>query len=154
MKNAKIYLLLFLFLAISVPCCWALPDLNISESDISFSNDYPDSGQVFTISATVRNDGTGYSERVFAENTEETQPELYEVELSTDVWLAQSFPCTEDVNLTGVSLYIKDIGVNDSLTVTIETNTTSNLPSGYEIASSTENSSGLFCIGLILPFPN
>ena len=151
MKNIKIYLLLFLFLAISVPHCWALPDLTVS--NILFSEDYPDSGEVFTISATVRNDGTGYSERVFTKNTEEMEPELYQVELSSDVWLAQSFQYTEDVKLTGVSLYIKDIGVDDSLTVTIETNTASNVPSGYEIASSTENSSDLFWYWIDFTFP-
>ena len=143
MKNIKGYLLLFLFLAISVPHCWAEPDLYISESDISFSNDYPDSGQVFTASATVHNSGTGYSERIFAENTEETG--IYQVDLSTDVWLAQSFQYTENVNLTGVSLRINDIGVDDSLTVTIETNTVSNRPSGSLVvsyASTTVNSSG------------
>lgn len=144
MKNAKIYLLLFLFLAISVPHCWALPDLYISESDISFSTDCPKAGQEFTISATVHNDGTGYSERVFAKNTEEEEPGLYQYSVYYDFWEAQSFQYTEDVNLTGVSLYIRDIGNDDSLTVTIETNTASNLPSGYEIASSTKNSSGGF----------
>ena len=147
MKNAKIYLLLFLFLAIIVPRCWAEPDLYISESDISFSNDYPNAGDEFTISATVHNIGpTGYSERIFAKNTEETEPELYEVELSTDVWLAQSFQYSEDVNLTGVSLYIRNIGVNDSLTVTIETNLSTNVPSGIvvETASTTVNSSDLW----------
>jgi len=156
MRNAKDYILLFLFLAIFVPYCWALPDLNIYESDISFSNDYPDSSEVFTISATVHNSGTGYSERVFAKNTEETQPELYEVELSTDVWLAQSFQYTEDVNLTGVSLYIKDIGVDDSLTVTIETNLSTNVPSGnlvVPVASTTVNSSGLFWYWIDFIFP-
>ncbi|MEE9315728.1 MAG: hypothetical protein V3U97_01305, partial [bacterium] len=106
MKNIKGYLLLFLFLAIIVPRCWAEPDLYISESDISFSNDYPDSSEVFTISAIVHNSGTGYSERIFTKNTEEAEPELYQVNLSTAVWLAQSFQYTEDVNLTGVSLYI------------------------------------------------
>jgi len=153
MKNAKIYLLLFLFLAISVPRCWAEPDLYISESDISFSNDYPKAGQEFTISATVHNSGSGYSERIFAENTEETQPGLWQVDLSSNFWVAQSFQYTESVNLTGVSLYIKDIGVDDSLTVTIETNTASNVPSGYEIASSTENSSGLFWYWIDFMFP-
>lgn len=156
MKNVKIYLLLFLFLAISVPRCWAEPDLYISESDISFSTDYPDSGQEFTISATVHNSGTGYSERIFAKNPEEGQPELYEVALSTDVWLAQSFQCTEDVNLTGVSLYIKDIGVNDSLTVTIETNTASNVPSGSSVvtaASTTVNSSDVWWYWIDFTFP-
>jgi|GEM_PF-3455962 len=147
MKNIRDYLLLFLFLAISVPCCWALPDLNISQSYISFSNDYPDSNEVFTISATVRNIGTtGYSERVFAKNTEETEPELREVELYYDVWVAQSFQYTEDINLTGVSLYIRDIGNDDSLTVTIETDL-SNAPSGelvVETASTTVNSSGVW----------
>lgn len=57
-------------------------------------------------------------------------------------WLAQSFNHSDDINLTGVSLFIKDVGNDDSLIVTIETNTAGNLPSGFEIASSTENSSG------------
>ena len=148
MKNIKIYLLLFLFLAIFVPCCWAEPDLYISESDISFSPDYPKSGQEFTISATVHNDGTSYSERIFAKNTEETQPGLYQHSLYHDFWEAQSFQYTEDVNLTGVSLYIEDIGVDDSLTVTIETDSpTYHVPSGNLVvtaASTTVNSSGLF----------
>jgi len=160
MKNIKIYLLLFLFLAISVPYCWAQPDLYISESDISFSTDCPKSGQEFTISATVHNSGTDYSERVFAKNTEETQPELYEVKLSTDVWLAQSFQCTEDVNLTGISLYIRDIpenGYDDSLTVTIETDSsTYHVPSGDLVvtaASTTVNSSDLFWYWIDFTFP-
>jgi hypothetical protein len=147
MRNIKDYLLLFLFLAILVPCCWALPDLYISESDISFSTDCPKSGQEFTISATVHNSGTDYSERVFAKNTEEIEPELWQVKLYNDLWVAQSFQCTEDVKLKGVSLYIRDIAENDcddSLTVTIETNL-SNAPSGslvVESASTTVNSSG------------
>jgi len=134
MKNVKGYLLLFLFLAIIVPRCWALPDLNISGFDISFSTDYPKSGQEFTISATVHNIGpTGYSERVFAKNTEEAEPELRQVDLYNNQWLAQSFQYTEDVNLTGVSLYIRDSAeddYDDSLTVTIETNLSTNVPSG------------------------
>ncbi|MBA7484335.1 hypothetical protein ES707_19860 [subsurface metagenome] len=137
MKNIKIYLLLFLFLAISVPRCWALPDLYISESDISFSPDYPKSGDKFEIRATVHNSSDSYSERVFAKNTREAEPELREHSLYHDWWEAQSFQYTEDVNLTGVSLYIRDIGNDDSLNVTIETNTVDNLPSGFEIASST-----------------
>ena len=148
MRKVKYYLLLFLSLAIFVPCCWALPDLNISQSDISFSNDYPDSNEVFTISATVRNIGTtGYSERVFTKNTEEIEPELWQVKLYNGLWVAQSFQCAEDVKLTGVSLYIRDIAegdCDDSLTVTIETNL-SNAPSGnlvVESASTTVNSSG------------
>lgn len=153
MKNIKGYLLLFLFLAISVPRCWALPDLNISGFDISFSTDYPKSGQEFTISATVHNSGTGYSERIFAKNTEEAEPGLWQYSVYYDFWEAQSFQYTEDVNLTGVSLYIKDIGVDDSLIVTIETNTVSNLPSGYEIASSTVNSSGVFWYWKDFMFP-
>ena len=146
MKNIKIYLLLFLFLAISVPCCWALPDLTVS--NILFSEDYPDSGEVFIISATVHNSDTGYSERVFAKNTEETEPELRQVKLYNDLWLAQSFQYTEDVKLTGVSLYIRDIAeedYDDSLTVTIETNLSTNVPSGSLVvvaASTTVNSSG------------
>lgn len=139
MKNIKIYLLLFLFLVIFVPHCWALPDLYISESDISFSPDYPKADKEFTISATVHNSSssTSYSERVFAKNTREAEPELREHSLYHDWWEAQSFQYTEDVNLTGVSLYIRDIGNDDSLNVTIETNTVDNLPSGFEIASST-----------------
>jgi len=147
MKNAKIYLLSFLFLAIIVPRCWAEPDLYISEADISFSPDYPKAGDEFEIRATVHNSSDSYSERVFAENTDETQPELYQVNLSTDVWLAQSFQYTEDVKLTGVSLYIKDIGVDDSLTVTIEIDSSTHIPSGDLVvvsASTTVNSSGLF----------
>ena len=151
MKNIKIYLLLFLFLTIFVPHCWALPDLNISGFDISFSTDYPKSGQEFTISATVHNIGpTGYSERIFAKNTEEAEPELRQVDLYNNQWLAQSFQYTEDVNLTGVSLYIRDSAENDyddSLTVTIETNLSTNVPSGIFVigtASTTVNSSGGF----------
>ncbi len=160
MKNIKGYLLLFLFLAISVPHCWALPDLNISGFDISFSTDYPKSGQEFTIFATVHNSSDSYSERVFAKNTEEAQPELYQVNLSTDVWVAQSFQYTEDVNLTGVSLYIRDIpenGYDDSLTVTIETDSsTYHVPSGdlvVPVASTTVNSSDLFWYWIDFTFP-
>ncbi len=140
MKNAKIYLLLFLFLAIIAPFSWAYPDLEVYE--ILFSTDYPKEDKVFTASATIHNSGTGYSERIFAKNTEEAEPELREHSLYHDWWEAQSFQYTEDVNLTGVSLYIRDIGNDDSLNVTIETNTVDNLPSHFEIASSTENSSG------------
>ncbi len=152
MKNVKIYLLLFLFLAIFVPHCWAEPDLYISESDISFSPDYPKSSQQFTISATIRNRGTGYSERIFAKNTEETEPGLYDYQVYYGFWEAQSFQYTEDVNLTGVSLYIRDIGNADSLNVTIETNV-DNQPSGFQIASSTESSSGLFWYWIDFMFP-
>ncbi|NIN92908.1 T9SS type A sorting domain-containing protein [bacterium] len=147
MRNIKDYLLLFLFLAFFVPHCWALPDLYISQSDISFSTDCPKSGQEFTISATVHNSGTDYSERVIVKNTEEDEPELFQVDLSSDVWIAQSFQYTEDVNLKGVSLYIRDIGVDDSLAVTIETNLSTNVPSGNLVvadASTTVNSSGGF----------
>jgi len=143
MGNVKHYLLLFLFLTFFVPYCWALPDLTVS--NIMFSEDYPASGEVFIVSATVRNSGTGYSERVFAKNTEETEPELRQVNLYNNQWLAQSFQYTENVNLTGVSLYIKDIGVDDSLTVTVETNLSTNVPSGNLVvtgASTTVNSSG------------
>ena len=142
MRNAKDYLLLFLFLAIFVPHCWALPDLYISESDISFSTDCPKSGVQFEIRATVHNSSDSYSERIFTENTEEMEPELRQVKLYRNKWGAQSFQYSEDVNLTGVSLYIRDIGNDDSLNVTIETNTVDNLPSSFEIASSTVSSSG------------
>ncbi len=139
MKNAKYCLLLFLFLAFFVPFCWALPDLYISESDISFSTDYPDSSEVFTISATVHNSGDDYSDPVFTKNP---GPVDLMAAVYNSQWLAQSFNHSDDINLTGVSLFIKDVGNDDSLIVTIETNTAGNLPSGFEIASSTENSSG------------
>ncbi len=143
MGNIRHYFLSFLFLAAFVPYCWALPDLTVS--NILFSEDYPASGEVFIVSATVHNSGTDYSERVFAKNTEETKPELRQVDLYNNQWLAQSFQYTESVNLTGVALYIKDIEVDDSLTVTIETDLPTHAPSGNLVvtgASTTVNSSG------------
>ncbi|MFB0526019.1 MAG: Ig-like domain-containing protein [bacterium] len=146
MRKLKVYFLLFLFLAISVPYCRALPDLTVS--NILFSEDYPDSGEVFTASATIHNSGTGYSERIFAKNIEEAQPELRQFSLHYGFWVAQAFQYAEDVNLTGISLHIRDSAeyvYDDSLTVTIETNLSTNVPSGLlvvEKASTTVNSSG------------
>jgi len=137
MKKVRNYLLLFLFLAVFVPCCWAQPELTVS--NLLFSKDYPDSNEVFTISATIHNSGTGYSERTF---TEHTNPISYFVKISSINWGAQSFQYSEPVNLTGVSLCIKDIGIDDSLTVTIETDLSTHVPSGtlVETASTTVNS--------------
>jgi len=130
-------LLLLLFLAVFVPRAWALPELTISS--LFFSKDYPKSNEVFTISATVHNSGSGYSGRIFIEHTDPLSHFIY---LSTGTWGAQSFQYEEDVNLTGVSLCIKDIGSDDSLTVVIETDGSTHVPSGtlvVETASATVN---------------
>jgi len=129
-------LLLLLFLAIFVPRSWALPELTIS--NLFFSKEYPESNEVFIVSATVHNSGDDYSDPVFTKNP---GPVDLMAAVYDGQWLAQSFNHSEDVNLTGVSLFIKDVGNDDSLIVTIETNTTGNLPSGFAIASSTENGS-------------
>jgi len=139
-------LLLLLFLAIFVPRLWALPELTIS--NLFFSKDYPESNEVFIVSATVHNSGSGYSERIFTNNTEDGEPELRQVKLYYDKWGAQAFQYSEGVNLTGVSLHIRDIAeddCDDSLTITIETNLSTNVPSGSLVvvnASATVNSSG------------
>lgn len=143
MKNTKIYLLLFLFLAIIAPFSWAYPDLEVYE--ILFSTNYPNENDVFTASATVHNDGDDYSDPVFRENAE---PVSNFTKIYNDMWHAQSFTYSEKVNLIGVSLCIKDIGVKDSLTVTIETDeivSSTHVPSGnlvVETASTTVNGRG------------
>jgi len=132
--------LLLLFLATFVPDCSALPELTIS--NLFFSKDYPESNEVFTISATVHNSGNSYSEPIFAEHT---GPISYFVKISSSNWGAQSFQYGEDVNLAGVSLHIKDIGVDDSLTVRLETDLSTHAPSGtlvVETASTTINGGG------------
>ena len=123
---------------------WAYPNLGLDSSDIHFSNNYPDLNEGTTIWATIHNSSDAYSNPVFAQSIEPFKSYYYE---HYNQWLAQSFYYEEDVNLTGVSLCIRDLGDEDELTVRIETNLSTNVPSGMLVvvgASTTVNSGGSF----------
>ncbi|MBA7467229.1 hypothetical protein ES707_02442 [subsurface metagenome] len=144
MKNTKIYLLLFLFLVMAARLSWAYPNLRLDSSDIHFSNNYPDLNEGTTIWATIHNSSDAYSNPVFTQSIEPFK--AYYLQYYNQ-WLAQSFYYEEDVNLTGVSLCIRDLGTNDSLTVTIETDDPTHEPSGdlvVLVASTTVNSGSSF----------
>ena len=123
---------------------WAYPNLRLDSSDIVFSNNYPDLNEGTTIWATIHNSSDAYSNPVFAQSVEPFKAYYYEY---YGQWLAQSFYYEEDVNLTGVSLCIRDLGDDDELTVTIETDDPPHEPSGslvVETASTTVNGGSSF----------
>ncbi|MBN1622456.1 MAG: Ig-like domain-containing protein [Endomicrobiales bacterium] len=96
--------------------CAGLPDLSITNSDIIFSNDSPESGEVITITATIHNNGSYYtSDMGYIYHSSQTGSSSdYAVVCSTQ-WYAQYFMPSSDIYLGKVSLYLKNVGAMDDL---------------------------------------
>ncbi len=112
---------------------FAQVNLHVSNSDIQISNTAPELNEVITVSATIHNSGSDYSDVSFISNpnTHETALGLYNGNKGI-----QSFLYTDNINLKGVSLKIKDSeGVTDYLYVEIQNDNGSNEPDGVAISS-------------------
>ncbi len=118
---------------------FAYPDLYLNSSDISFSVDYPTSNVHVQISATISNAADNYTNPALGYYPPMivTYSDIYE-----DQWIAQSFYPDNDMNIVGVSAQIWDQGIDDSLTINIETDKvffSSHVPSGICLATCTMN---------------
>ncbi|MFC2061159.1 Ig-like domain-containing protein [Elusimicrobiota bacterium] len=128
MKFSK-FLILSILILYSHELLFAYPDLNLDSSDIKFSNSYPDTDEVIIITATISNAGNDYKLAFIDHN----EPFSSQWAVNNADWMAQSFCYSENIILTGVSIYLTDKGASDSLTVTLEKSeifTSSCVPSG------------------------
>jgi len=101
------------------PVALPQPDLTLSGStDISFSNPSPEAGETITISAEIFNDGADYKDLFdsYAENGFTNNMIVDE-----GAWPAQPFNVSSTLALHKISIYIRDAGIDDSMTVEIRT---------------------------------
>lgn len=122
------------------------PDLTLTSSDITFSNDSPSPGETITISATIHNNGSVYDEiniTPFASVLTNTESGFY-VDASFSV--AQSFTATTDGYLGAVDLAMWDCG-SDSAYAEIEIQTDSGSKPSGTVISSTEKQDWSSSIG-------
>jgi len=114
------------------------PDLTLTSSDITFSNNSPSPGETITISATIHNNGSVYDEintTPFASVLTNTGYGYY---VDAGQSIAQSFTATTDGYLAAVDLAMWDCGA-DSAYAQIEIQTDSgSKPSGTVISSTEE----------------
>lgn len=126
---------------VTSPAFADLPDLNLSSSDIIFSNNTPEPTQVITITATIRNDGP-FPINTTPVTAHETQEGTNTggTSITTDSWKAQAFTVDHDMYLGRVDLRIKHaIASTDTIRVRIATNNI-NRPSSTILASKTLSS--------------
>ena len=122
-----------LYNALSAP---TRPDLTLTSSDITFSNDNPSPDETITISATVHNNGSVYNEidaTPFASVPAHTGSGFY---VDARFSVAQSFTATTDGYLALVNLAMVDFGDDSAYAqVEIQTDSGSDTPSGTSISS-------------------
>jgi thermitase len=112
------------------------PDLTLTSSDITFSDNNPSPGEAITISATIHNNGSVHDEiniTPFASVPTNTGSG-YLVDASQSI--AQSFTATASSYLAAVDLAMWDYGADSAYAqIEIQTDSGSNTPSGTAISS-------------------
>ncbi|MFH1415144.1 MAG: Ig-like domain-containing protein [Elusimicrobiota bacterium] len=147
MKLLKVFITTAVFL-ITAGYAMAYPDLYLNNTDIEFSNSYPEGNEVITITATIHNSGNSYSSSYM----EFIAPVISYAAVWNGKFVGQSFHPAEDLFLTGIALMITDLGTDDTLTVNIQTDDPAggtHKPTGVCIATETVNLDGEGASGLI-----
>lgn len=135
-RKTPTLLVIFTLLGIALNTAYALPDLTLTGSDITFSIENPEPTQITTVTATIHNNGSDYyilqidSEPFEAHDSPDPLRDggggypIYEND-----WIAEYFVPSENIYLNKASLEIFNYGtMTDSMTVEIRNDTGYLLP--------------------------